>query len=147
MIDKIQKKMVEAMKLKNKELVSVLRDIKNRLTQFEKEKGRLTGDDCIFVLNKMAKARKQSIEMYSKAERSDLVNKEKYELKIIEDYLPKQLDKEEMTTIIIDLIKSEHCSGIRDMGKLMKKFNEEHLGQDGKIVSSIVKRLLSDIMH
>ena len=145
MLDKIQKRMIDAMKLRNKELVSVLRDIKDRLSQFEKENGRLTGNDCVAVLNKMAKARKQSMEMYQKAARKDLVNNEKYELEIIEDYLPKQLDKDEITAIVVGLIKDERCSDMKDMGKVMKAFNNKYSGQDGKLVSGVVKRLLLDM--
>ena len=148
MKNEIQKRMIEAMKAKNNDLVMVLRDIKNKLAQAEKEKKEeLTKKDCIDVLTKMAKARKQSIEMYQKSTRTDLVEKEQNELDIIEEYLPKQMEKDEIASAVMEIVKDNGFSGMQDMGKVMKEFNANFSGQDGKEVSNIVKQVLSSMTH
>ena len=77
--------------------------------------------DIISLLKKMQKQREESINLYKKGKREDLVKIEEEEIKIIKQFLPKQMDDEEIMKIVIDAIKQNNATSIRDMGKIMKK--------------------------
>jgi hypothetical protein len=89
------------------------------------------------------KRSKESIEQFSKAGREDLVNKEKEEMLLIQNYLPKQLGEDDVRKKVKDVIAEEGASGPKDTGKVMKSVMAKLKGQaDGKLVSQMVKEML-----
>lgn len=134
----------EALKAGDKNKVSVLRMIKASVKNKEIEKrAPLTDEDIQAILMSFVKRAKESIEQFSKAGREDLVEKEKGELLVVQDYLPKQLGEDELRRIVKDVISEERASGPKDTGKVMKAAMARVKGQaDGKLVNIIVKELL-----
>jgi len=97
----------------------------------------------IKVLQKLVKQRRESAEIYKTQNREDLYAIEVEEEKVIEAYLPKQLSKEEVETIVKAIIVETGASSIKDMGKVMGATNQKLAGQaDGKTISEVVKSLL-----
>jgi uncharacterized protein len=142
--EKIAADYKEALKAGDKNKVSVLRMIKSSMKYKEIEKkAPLSDEEIQAVLMSFVKRAKESIEQFSKAGREDLVEKEKEESLVVQGYLPKQIDEEELRRIVKDLISEEKASGPKDMGKVMKAVMARVKGQaDGKLVSKIVKEML-----
>ena len=146
---KIEVKLGEALKAKDKETYSTLRlvvaAIKDAIIA-KKIKGKniLPDADLMSLLKKMVKQRNDSCEAYKKAGRSELLAIETKEIEIISSFLPKQLNEEETRKICEDTIKSLGASSIKDMGKVMgqlkKTSNSDSL--DFSKVSNIIKEIL-----
>ena len=103
------------------------------------EQKEILDTDIINILNKMLKQRKESIEMYQKGARNDLIEKEKFEISVIEEFLPKQMSDEEIQKSCKDAINESGANNIKDMGKVMKILKDKYLGtmdfaQAGKIL-------------
>lgn len=145
--EQLDRELKEALKSKDDLKVSVIRMIKASLKNKAIEKmSTLTSDDEISVLSYLAKQRRESIEQFTLAGRTDLVEKEKKELEIIQSYLPKQLSQEEIDEIIYSAIKECNATSASDMGKVMKIVAPKIRGvADGKAVSERVKELLSKL--
>ncbi len=143
--ERLKADMKEAMKAKDKIKLSTIRMINSLIKNAEIEKrGELTDEEIIQLLMKYAKQRKESIEMYEKGGRQDLVEKEKAELAVVESYLPKQMSEEEIREIVKQTIEEVGASSIKDMGKVMKAVMPKVKGRaDGSVVNRIVKELLS----
>ena len=91
----------------------------------------------------MIKQRKESIEQYTKAGRQDLADKEQQELNFMEIYLPSQMSREQVETIVQSVITDLAASSVKDMGKVMKEVLVRTGGTaDGKVVSEVVKSKL-----
>jgi uncharacterized protein YqeY len=104
----------------------------------------LTESDELAVVQKQAKQRRDAIEQFEQAGRDDLVAKEREELDIIEDYLPKQLDDDQIRTAIEQLIESMGATSMNDMGKVMGAAMGALRGKaDGRRVQAIVRSLLT----
>ena len=143
--EQLKNDMKEAMKAKDKVKLSTIRMIMSLIKNAEIDKrGELTDEEIIGLLQKYAKQRKESIEMYEKGGRQDLVEKEKAELAIVESYLPEQLDENEIKNIVKSTIEEVGASSVKDMGKVMKAVMPKLRGRaDGSVVNRIVKELLS----
>ena len=103
----------------------------------------LEDQDVITILKKMIKQRNDSCEAYSKAGREDLFKKEKEEINIINEFLPKQLSEEETNKICDEMIKKTGASSMKDMGKVIGIIKKEHGSVlDFSIVSKIIKEKL-----
>ncbi len=146
---KIEVKLGEALKAKDKETYSTLRlvvaAIKDAIIAKKiKEKNTLPDTDLTSLLKKMVKQRNDSCEAYKKAGRDELLAAETKEIEIISSFLPKQLNDEETRKICEDAIKSVSASSIKDMGKVMgqlkKASNSDSL--DFSKVSKIIKEIL-----
>jgi len=124
-----------------------LRAIKAAILLAKTEKGHaedLNQEAEIKVLQKLVKQRRESAEIYKTQNREDLYEIEVEEEKVIEAYLPKQLSKEEVETIVKAIITETGASSIKDMGKVMGATNQKLAGQaDGKTISEVVKSLLA----
>ncbi|NQD71562.1 GatB/YqeY domain-containing protein [Sphingobacterium shayense] len=124
-----------------------LRAIKAAVLLAKTEKGaseELTEDGEIKVLQKLVKQRKESAEIYKTQNRDDLYQIEIEEQEVIEQYLPKQLDKASIEKIIKDIITELNATSVKDMGKVMGSANQKLAGQaDGRTISEVVKSLLS----
>lgn len=106
--------------------------------------GELTQDDEIKLLQKLAKQRKDSLEVFKTQNREDLAKKEEEELAIIEKYLPAQMGEAELREALRDVISAVGATGPGDMGKVMGTATKQFAGKaDGKMISAIVKELLS----
>jgi uncharacterized protein YqeY len=104
----------------------------------------LTADDVMAVVKKLVKQRKESIEQFSTAGRTDLVDAESAELKVLESYLPAQMGKEQIEKIVAEVIAATGAKTIKDMGTVMKETQARTAGAaDGKLVSEVVKAKLS----
>jgi uncharacterized protein YqeY len=142
--DRIADDLKESMKARNAGRVSVLRMIKATIKNKEIEKqSALCDDDIHSVLSSFAKRSRESIDQFSQAGRTDLAEKEENELKVIESYLPQQLEEKEIRDLIRDTIQETSAEGPRDMGKVMKAVMARAKGRaDGKLVNSLVKEML-----
>lgn len=106
--------------------------------------GELTEADELKLLQKLAKQRKDSIDIFRQQNRADLAVKEEEELAVIERYLPKQMDEAELRTVLQGIIASVGASSPADMGKVMGAATKQLAGKaDGKIISALVKELLT----
>lgn len=144
-LDDLNAALKEALKSRDDARVSVIRMMKASLKNKEIEKmGSLTDEDVTAVLSTMAKQRRESIEQFSAAGRTDLAEKETKELEIIQSYLPKQLSSEEIDGIIQSAIKESGALSVNDLGKVMKILMPRVKGvADGKLVNQRVKEILS----
>ena len=134
-----------AMRNKNKKHLVVLRLITAAIKQKEVDE-RIEIDDAqiISILNKMVKQLRDAIPQYEKAGRQDLVDKELFELEIVQEYLPEQLSKEEITRLVNVAIEETHATTMRDMGKVMGNLKAQLEGQaDMAEVSNLVRQQLS----
>ncbi len=124
--------------------VNALRLIKSELTRLEQEKREELSDSLFWqLLNRMRKQRRESIEQYEKAKRSDLADKEQFELKVIESFLPPQLEESELLTLIENTIKETGAVQMKDIGKVMAKLKTPLEGRaDMKHVSEIIRNRL-----
>lgn len=137
----------QAMLAKNKGGLEALRSIKSMILLAETEKGG-TGDLSPEaegkLLMKAAKQRKESAEIFQKEGRNDLANRELFQLEIINRYLPKQLSEDEIKIELQKIIAQTGATGPQDMGKVMGTATRQMAGKaDGKIISEIVKKLLT----
>lgn len=142
--EKILNDMKEAMKNKDEIRLRVLRSIKTAIGYFEVEgeKREATDEDVQKLILKEIKKRQESIEAYRQAGREDLAKAEEEELKILEEYAPKMLSKEEIKQIVSTVI-SELNATQKDFGKVMKEVMARIKGSaDGKLVNEVVKELL-----
>jgi len=135
-----------AMLSKDSSRLRGLRAIKAALLVAKTEKVAevVTEDTEIKVLPRLVKQRKESAEIYQTQNRQDLYQIELEELQVIEAYLPKQMDKDEISAHISAVIKQTGASGMKDMGKVMGIVNKDLAGKaDGKTISELVKALLA----
>ena len=133
-----------AMKSSNKNQVLAIRNILEKIKKFEVDnKVSATENDIQKILSKYAKQLKDSIEQFKKGDRLDLVEKEEAEFKIVEQFLPTQLNEKEITIIIEKVIEKLNASSIADMGNVIKNVMDETKGSaDGKTISTIVREKL-----
>ena len=133
-----------AMRGKEKERLAALRFITAAIKQREVDE-RIELDDAqvLAVLGKMVKQHRDSIEQYEKAERKDLIEKERFELDIVLSYLPQPLSEDEVNALIDAAIASAGAASMKDMGKVMGRLKPELQGRaDMGKVSGLVKARL-----
>ncbi len=144
--DKINEDLKSAMKSGDKIRLETVRMLRAQILEFEKSgiDRKMNDDDEMKILLSAVKKRKESIEVYEKAGRKELVDQESKELEIIQEYLPKQLTKEEAEVIVTKIIADLGVTSAKEMGKVMPAVMKELKGKiDGKIISEIVKQKLS----
>ena len=112
--------MKSAMRSKESSRLDTIRLLLAAIKQKEvDERIELVDEDIIVIIEKMLKQRRDSIEAFKKADRKDLVEKEEFELKVLQDYMPQQLTEEEDEKIIVDAIESSGAKSMKDMGLIM----------------------------
>jgi uncharacterized protein YqeY len=147
--DDINKALTEAMKAKNERTVSTLRMVNSTLKNADIEargngKPPLGDAEVLAILQKMIKQRQESVEMYKKGARADLVKQEEDEIAIITGYLPKQMSEAEMGAAIDAAIAETAASSMKDMGKVIGVLRGKYAGQmDMGKASGMVKAKLS----
>ena len=147
--DQIQSETVTAMKAKDKERTAALRligaKIKDRDIELRTADAKPEDDELVTdVLLKMAKQRRESIEMYEDGGRTELAEKEKSELAVIEEFLPKQMSEEETRAAIAQIKTDLGADGMKDMGRVMGELKARHGATlDMSKASGLVKEALS----
>jgi uncharacterized protein YqeY len=107
-------------------------------------KSDLSDDQCIQILEKMIKQRKDSISQFEAAKRSELADKEKEEIKTIQEFMPEQMSESEISKIVAKVILDLQADSMKDMGKVMSKLKEITAGKaDAGLISQAVKKSLS----
>jgi uncharacterized protein YqeY len=143
---KVMDMLKEAMKAKDEASLRTLRAIKGAilLAKTEKNAGEMTPEREIQLLQKLAKQRKESFEIYQGQGMAELATKEKEELEVLEKFLPKQMSEEEVRPIIQSLIAELGVTDVKEMGKVIGAANKKLAGQaEGALISKIVKEILS----
>lgn len=141
----IKEASVRSLKEGNKEITMVLRLI---LAEFQKEEisqgSDLNNNDELSLLQKMIKQRNDSIKQYKDAGRNELAEKEQKEIEIIQDFLPEQINEEDLVKLAKETISDLSANSMKDMGNVMKVLKDKTSGQaDPATISKIVKGLLS----
>lgn len=145
MLEKFKKDMVEAMKNQEKERLMVIRMVKAAMQQEHIDHKRELDDDLLIdVINKQIKMRTDSINEFEKANRLDLVEKNKRELEVLKEYLPEQLSQEEIMQIIDEVFEQLQPTGKKDMGKIMKEVTPKLKGRANmREVSTMINERLN----
>lgn len=144
-LDQINSDLKHAMKSGDKFQVTTLRSVKSAIKYAEIEAGGSLHNAAILdVLSKEAKQRRDSIAEFEKAGRTDLIEIEVHELRIIEHYLPAQLSEDEIREKAQAVISELNVTNMRGMGQVMKRVMADLKGRaDGKVVNQVVRQLLS----
>lgn len=133
-----------AMLAKEAAKLEALRAVKSAILLLKTSPEGLTSESEMKALNKMVKQRKETAEVYTTQNRKDLADIELAQAAVIENYLPKQMSEEELRSDISKILSNLGASSPSDLGKVMGVASKQFAGKaDGKIVSAIVKELLS----
>ena len=144
----LKEKLLEDLKvsMRDKNVVrkNTVQMIRAAILQIEKDTGSVVDDAKIIdIIAKEMKKKKDAMADFEKAERQDLIDQTNEEMKVLEDYLPKQLSKEEIKEIVSKVIAKTGATSIKDMGIVMKEAKAEiGAGADGKTINEVVKELL-----
>ena len=140
----IQKDMYTTMKSGEKEKATTLRGAFSKLKDKRIEKrDDLNEQEEMQVIKTLVKQRNEAIEMYTKANRDDLVSKEQSEREVLETYLPQMMNAEELDTLINAVIDETDAASMSDFGKVMPVVMQRSEGRaDGKLVQSLVREKL-----
>ena len=144
-IDSLKQDLKEALKAQHNVKKSVFRFILSAIHNEEIKIGKQLNDEEVMkLLIKQAQQRKDSIEAFTNAKRSDLVDKESEELEIISKYLPEQISEEKIKELAQKAIQETNAESVKDLGKIMPVLMKQLGGQaDGKTVNKIVMELLN----
>ena len=142
---RIQEDVKSAMRAHQREQLATLRLVTAAIKQIEvDERIELNDQQVLAVLDKMVKQRRESLEQYEKAGREDLAVVERFELDLIQTYLPEPLGEDELAVLIQSAISESGASSIRDMGSVMNTLRSQVQGRaDMKAVSQAVKTQLT----
>lgn len=136
----ITQKMKEAMKNKNSIALNTYRSMLTALTNNEKSKQNKTD---LEIISTLAKQRQQAIDIYTEQGKTDLANTESIELKLIQEFLPKEMSETELETVVNDIINSlPNKPTIKQLGQVIGMFKSKYEGQNISIVSNIIKNKL-----
>ena len=134
----------QAMRARERDRLAALRLVTAAIKQKEvDERIELDDGQVLAVLDKMVKQRRESLEQFEKAGREDLAEKERFELRLIQSFLPEPLGEDELAALIQSTIAEQGASSIRDMGQVMNSLRRQVQGRaDMKAVSQAVKQKL-----
>lgn len=120
MVEKLEKDMIEALKNKEKERLTVIREIKAAMKQAVIDQKKELNEELLTdVVTKAVKTRKESIKEFEKGNRQDLIDKTSFEIDILNQYLPEQLSEEKVKEIIEEVFQKVNPTSPKDMGKVM----------------------------
>ncbi len=142
----IAEDLIKSMKEKNQKRVSTLRLINSSIKDIEislrskSDSNDINDNDIINILSKMVKQRKESADIFKKGNREDLYDNEIIEIKIIEEFMPKQLSEDKIVSIIDGLILEHEIKDMKDMGIIMGLLKKDYSGQmDLGLASKLIK--------
>jgi len=141
MLEKLSEDIKTAMKSRDQFRLDVLRMMKSKIMLVD-TKGKISEAECFKILATYSKRLKESIDEFKKVERLDAVEKTENELKIVEEYLPKQMSDEEIKKLVLDAIQKTGAASKKEMGKVMKEALASNATLDGNKVKDIVLALL-----
>ena len=147
--DEINTALKDAMKARDERRVSTLRLVNAALKNADLEaqgKGKqaLSDEELLGLLQKLIKQRQEAVELYDKAGRTELANRERGEIEIITAYLPKQMSEAEAQAAVAQVIKATGATSIKDMGKVMAALKQGYAGRlDFGKANGLVKAMLS----
>ena len=144
-LERLESDMVKAAKARDSERLGVIRFVRSRTKNRQIElKRELKDEDVVEVLARIAKQHKESIEQFQEGGRDELVERERKQLAVIEEYLPAQLGEHELLEILSEVIEETGAAGPRDIGVVMKTIMPRVKGRaDGKMVKTLVQSRLS----
>lgn len=144
LLDRIKEDMKQAMRDRAKERLSTIRLILAAAKQQEVDRRVILEEaEVLAILDKMVKQRRDSIEQFDKAGRDDLSSKEKFEIEVIQNYLPQPLSEQEISDMIAEAITETGAESMRDMGKVMGILKPKMQGRaDMGKVSGVIKSQL-----
>jgi uncharacterized protein YqeY len=143
--ERITSDMTAAMKSKEAGRLSTLRMVKAAVQNREIEKGgELSDEELTKVLQSLVKQRRDSVEQYEKAAREELAEKERAEIAVIEEYLPRAATREEIERAVGEAVAETGASSLKEVGSVMKAALARLAGRnaDGRVVSEVVKSKL-----
>ena len=145
----LKEKLLEDLKIsmrdKNVVRKNTVQMVRAAILQIEKDTGSVVDDEKIIdIIAKEMKKKKDAIADFEKAARQDLIDQTNEEMKVLEEYLPKQLSKEEIKEIVSKIISDIGATSMKDMGIVMKESKAKiGAGADGKTINEVVKELLN----
>ncbi len=146
MREEIDRLIKESILNKDDVRVMVLRNIKSLFINFEKDNKELTYSDEVKILTKMRQQRIDSIEQFKLGGRIDLVENEEKELRILNEYIPKEPSEDEVKELVLKIIEEIRSGGkdvsMRDMSFILKKVQERYATVNGKVVSTLLKEAI-----
>jgi hypothetical protein len=146
LVEQINKDLIDDMKAKDEVKLRAIRAIKSAFLLAGTETGSkdINDETAIKAMQKMAKQRKDSIDIFLKENRQDLAKKEQEELVVIEQYLPPSMSEQDLIAALKDIIASTGASSMKDIGKVMPVAMKSLAGKtDGKAINDALKTLLS----
>ena len=143
--EKLMNDLKEAMKEKNEIKKNTVQMVRAAILQIEKDKGITVEDEKIIeIIAKEVKSKKDALVDFEKGGRQDLINQTNEEISILQEYLPKQLSKDELKIEIEKVIKDLNATSIKDMGSVMKEAKARiRASVDGRTINEVVKELLN----
>ena len=144
----LKEKLLEDLKIsmrdKNVVRKNTVQMVRAAILQIEKDTGSVVDDEKIIdIIAKEMKKKKDAMADFEKAARQDLIDQTNEEMKVLEEYLPKQLSKEEIKEIVSKVISDIGATSMKDMGIVMKESKSAiGAGADGKTINEVVKELL-----
>ena len=144
--ERINEDLKACMKSKDTFKLGVIRMVKGavQLEKINLKKDELSDEEIIKLISKQIKMRKDSISEFAKAGRDDLVNQNEKEIEVLKDYMPEEMNEEEVINIINEAIENTGASNIKEMGKVMREVTPKVSGRfDMGRVSSIIKDKLN----
>lgn len=144
--EKLLEDLKESMKEKNVIRKNVVQMVRAAILQIEKDKKIEVSDSQIVeIIAKEAKKRKDALEDYQKSGREDLIEQMNQEIKILNEYLPKQLTEEELTQKMQEIITELGATSIKDIGAVMKKAKKTiGAAANGKAINEVAKKILNN---
>ena len=147
MREKLEDDIRQSMRDRNQVRLDALRFLKSAVQAAEKTGGESLDDArMVDVVAKQVNDRRESIRMFQEGNRTDLVSKESAELQVLEEYLPPQMSREDLESLIQELVSQVGATSIRDKGKLMGRLMPQVKGKaDGAIVNELATQILESL--
>lgn len=143
--DSLTQTIKSSMKAREMEVVKILRNVQAAIKKVEIDTQTTLDDNAVLeLLQKQIKQRQESLDIYQANGRDDLAAKEKFEIEVIGQFLPAQLDEAALNDIIAATITELEANSMKDMGRVMNAVKEKTIGQaDPAIISGLVKKALT----
>ncbi|AIT42933.1 hypothetical protein MC25239_00499 [Moraxella catarrhalis] len=143
--DSLTQTIKSSMKAREMEVVKILRNVQAAIKKVEIDHQTTLDDNAVLeLLQKQIKQRQESLDIYEANGRDDLAAKEKFEIEVIGQFLPAQLDEAALNDIIAATITELEANSMKDMGRVMNAVKEKTVGQaDPAIISGLVKKALT----
>ena len=142
--EKLMEDLKEAMKSKNEIKKNTVQMVRAAILQIEKDKGIQVEDDRILeIIAKEVKTKRDAIKDFEKAERQDLIEQTNQEIEVLQQYLPKQLSREEIKVELEKIIAEIGATTMKDMGSIMKEAKAKMgASADGKTINEVAKEIM-----